>query len=69
MARTLKSAGTEFIWQEHYESAERGKLVIFPAGPSHIHRGWVNMRSTKTIVTGWINGGKRDDYLLRLAAG
>ena len=63
----IDSAGTEFYWQEHYESAERGKLIIFPAGPSHIHRGRVNYKATKTIVTGWINAGSRDAYLSRLA--
>ncbi len=63
----IDSAGTEFYWQEHYESAERGKLVIFPAGPSHIHRGRVNNKSTKTIATGWINAGTREAYLSRLA--
>ncbi|WP_320676226.1 2OG-Fe(II) oxygenase [Prochlorococcus sp. MIT 1300] len=64
----IDSAGTEFYWQEHHESAERGKLVIFPAGPSHIHRGRVNDQGTKTIATGWINAGSRDAYLSRLAA-
>ena len=64
----LDSAGTEFYWQQHHEPAERGKLVIFPAGPSHIHRGRVNHKSTKTISTGWINAGSRDSYLSRLAA-
>ncbi len=64
----LDSAGTEFYWQEHYESAERGKLVLFPAGPSHIHRGRVNKKGTKTIATGWINAGSAEAYLARLAA-
>jgi hypothetical protein len=64
----IASAGTEFYWQEHYESAERGKLVIFPAALSHIHRGRVNDKGTKTIATGWINAGSRDSYLSRLAA-
>ncbi len=64
----IYSAGTEFYWQDHHESAERGKLVIFPAGPSHIHRGRVNNEGTKTIATGWINAGSRDAYLSRLAA-
>ncbi len=63
----IDSAGTEFYWQDHYEAAERGKLVIFPAGPSHIHRGRVNNRGSKTIATGWINAGTIDDYLSRLA--
>jgi hypothetical protein len=41
--------------------------VLFPAGPSHIHRGRVNHTHTKTIATGWINAGSRDGYLQRLA--
>ncbi len=63
----IDSAATEFYWQEHNESAERGKLLIFPAGPSHIHRGQVNTKGTKTIATGWINAGTREAYLSRLA--
>ena len=65
---SVDEAGTEFHWQAHHEPAERGKLVIFPAGPSHIHRGRVNTRLSKTIATGWINGGDQADYLRRLAA-
>ncbi|MFZ9462151.1 MAG: 2OG-Fe(II) oxygenase [Vulcanococcus sp.] len=65
---SVEEAGTEFHWQEHHEEAERGKLVIFPAGPSHIHRGRVNHAASKTIATGWINAGSREAYLRRLAA-
>ena len=65
---SVDEAGTEFHWQAHHEPAERGKLVIFPAGPSHIHRGRVNTSLSKTIATGWINGGSQADYLRRLAA-
>ncbi len=64
----IDSAGTEFYWQQYHEPAERGKLVIFPAGLSHIHRGRVSYTGTKTIVTGWINAGSRDSYISRLAA-
>ncbi len=64
----IASAGTEFFWQQHHEEAERGKLAIFPAGPSHIHRGRVNYTKTKIILTGWINAGLRDSYISRLAA-
>ncbi|MDA1247496.1 MAG: 2OG-Fe(II) oxygenase [Cyanobacteria bacterium] len=64
----LPEGGTEFHWQDHHEPAERGKLVIFPAGPSHIHRGRVSHEHTKTIATGWINAGTLDGYLGRLAA-
>ncbi len=66
---TLPEGGTEFHWQEHHEEAERGKLVIFPAGVSHIHRGRVSTTHTKTIATGWINAGSREGYLERLARG
>ena len=65
----VAEAGTEFHWQGHHEPAERGKLVIFPAGPSHIHRGRVSHRHSKTIATGWINAGSRGAYLKRLARG
>lgn len=64
----VPEGGTEFHWQEHHEEAERGKLVIFPAGVSHIHRGRVSESHSKTIATGWINAGRLDDYLKRLAS-
>ena len=63
----VDEAGTEFHWQAHHEPAERGKLVIFPAGPSHIHRGRVTNAASKLIATGWINAGMQEDYLSRLA--
>ncbi|MDH5361226.1 MAG: 2OG-Fe(II) oxygenase [Gammaproteobacteria bacterium] len=65
---SVPEAGTEFHWQQHHEVAERGKLVIFPASPSHIHRGRINTEFSKTIATGWINAGSRDDFLRRLAS-
>ena len=65
----VAEAGTEFHWQDHHEPAQRGKLVIFPAGPSHIHRGRVSHEHSKTIATGWINAGSRGAYLKRLARG
>ena len=63
----VPNGGTEFHWQAHHEPAERGKLVIFPAGPSHIHRGRVSEEHSKTIATGWINAGSYQGYLGRLA--
>ena len=63
----INSGGTEFHWQNHHEIAERGKLIIFPAGISHIHRGRVNNTEVKTIATGWINAGKLENYISRLA--
>ncbi|MCP9853657.1 2OG-Fe(II) oxygenase [Synechococcus sp. HJ21-Hayes] len=68
-AHDVPEGGTEFHWQEHHEPAERGKLLLFPAGLSHIHRGRVSHEHSKTIATGWINAGTREAYLQRLAAG
>jgi hypothetical protein len=65
---TVPDAGTEFHWQGHHEEAEKGKLTIFPAGPSHLHRGRVSHTHSKTIATGWINAGTLEAYLGRLAA-
>jgi len=64
---SVDEAGTEFHWQAHHEEAERGKLVFFPASPSHIHRGRVNNTLSKTIATGWINAGSEDGFMKRLA--
>lgn len=63
---SVEEAGTEFHWQKHHEEAVRGKLVIFPASPSHIHRSRVNNEHSKTIATGWINAGSREGFLKRL---
>jgi hypothetical protein len=65
----VPDGGTEFHWQGHHEAAERGKLAIFPASLSHIHRGRVCLTHTKTIATGWINAGTLEAYLARLASG
>ena len=63
----LPEGGAEFHWQQHHEEAERGKLLIFPAGLSHIHRGRISGCHSKTIATGWINAGTEADFLARLA--
>jgi hypothetical protein len=64
----VPDGGTEFHWQALHVPAERGKLAIFPAGLSHIHRGQVSASHSKTIATGWINAGRLDDYVARLTA-
>lgn len=66
---TVPDGGTEFHWQDHHEEAVKGKLAIFPAGLSHLHRGRISHSHTKTIATGWINVGSLDAYVARLAAG
>jgi len=65
---TLPAGGTAFHWQDHQEEAEKGKLLIFPAGLSHIHRGQVSQTHSKTIATGWINAGTLEGYRDRLGS-
>ncbi len=66
---TVPDGGTEFHWQDHHVEAVKGKLAIFPASLSHLHRGRISQSHTKTIATGWINAGTLDAYVARLAAG
>lgn len=66
---SVPDGGTEFHWQDHHVEAVKGKLAIFPAGLSHLHRGRISQSHTKTIATGWINAGTLDAYVARLAAG
>lgn len=47
--------GTEFKFQNHVESAEVGKVVIWPAFWTHLHRGIPSKTQTKYIATGWID--------------
>jgi len=46
---------TEFFYQQHFERAEMGKLVIWPSDFTHVHRGIVAPDETKYILTGWYN--------------
>jgi len=44
---------TEYLYQKYRCKPETGKLVIFPASYTHIHRGGLLMSGTKYIATGW----------------
>ena len=46
---------TEFYYQQHYEKAEAGKLMIWPCDWTHLHRGIVSHTETKYILTGWFS--------------
>ena len=46
---------TEFYYQQHYEKAEAGKLVIWPCDFTHLHRGIISHTETKYIITGWFS--------------
>ena len=44
---------TEFLYYKKRIKAEKGKLLIWPAGMTHAHRGGLVLEKTKYIVTGW----------------
>jgi hypothetical protein len=44
---------TEFLYYKRRINPERGKLLIWPAGMTHAHRGGLVLQGTKYVVTGW----------------
>ena len=44
---------TEFLYYKKRVQPEKGKLLIWPAGMTHCHRGGLVLKGTKYIVTGW----------------
>ena len=53
---------TEFCYQRVKCKAETGKLVIFPAGITHPHRGNPPYSSDKFIMTGWFEFAPYEIY-------
>ncbi|HYT44253.1 MAG TPA: 2OG-Fe(II) oxygenase [Methylomirabilota bacterium] len=49
---------TEFLYLKKRIKPESGKVLIWPAGYTHTHRGNPPLSSTKYIITGWV------EYLL-----
>lgn len=50
----VPDGGTEFKNQNYTCSAEKGKLLIFPANFAYVHRGQISHTHEKYILTGWI---------------
>lgn len=52
---TIEDGGeTEFLYQSQRIKPEQGKLLIWPAGYTHIHRGNPPLKDTKYIITTWM---------------
>lgn len=49
---SVDDGGTEFMNYPN-QKAEKGKLLIWPAYFTHVHRGEVSYTKTKYILTGW----------------
>lgn len=45
---------TEFFYQERKVEAKAGRMVVFPAGFTHTHRGNVPQSNDKYIITSWV---------------
>ena len=46
---------TEFLYYKTRIKGEKGKLLIWPAGITHAHRGGLVLDGTKYVATGWFN--------------
>ncbi len=44
---------TEFLYQHKRVEARTGRLVVWPAGFTHVHRGNAPLEGTKYVLTGW----------------
>jgi hypothetical protein len=44
---------TEFYYQQHFETPEQGKLIIWPSDWTYLHRGIPSPTQVKYILTGW----------------
>ena len=53
---TIEEGGeTEFLHQSKRIKPEKGKILIFPASFTHLHRGNPPLSGDKYLLTGWFN--------------
>jgi len=50
---TVKNAGTEFKYQKLTTECKKGLTLIWPSSFTHTHRGVINKKHEKYIITGW----------------
>jgi hypothetical protein len=50
----IEGGETEFLYLSKRVAAKRGRLLLFPAGYTHTHRGNPPISGTKYIMTGWL---------------
>ena len=51
----VENAGTEFFYQKLKTPCKKGLTLIWPAGFTHTHKGIINKKNDKYIVTGWFS--------------
>ena len=49
---------TEFLYYKKRIQPERGKLLIWPAGYTHCHKGNMVLSGSKYVITGWFYGAR-----------
>ena len=50
-----KGGETEFLYYKKRVQPERGKLIIWPAHFTHVHRGGLVLEGMKYVITGWFS--------------
>ena len=46
--------GTDFLYQDQYIPAEKGKTIIWPAEWMYTHKSRIDTNNEKMIITGWL---------------
>jgi len=52
---SVKNAGTEFKYQKLISPCKKGLTLIWPTHFTHTHRGVINNKKEKYIITGWFS--------------